>query len=194
MTRVTIGDGAHVAPGAVVGHEYAEDAGATVIGDDATIRAGSIVYADVEIGDGFITGHNVLVREETNIGDDVVVGTNTVIDGDTTVGSGVSLQTNVYIPRASEIGDSVFVGPCAVFTNDAYPVRVEENLEGPTLEDDVSVGANVTVLPDVTVGECSFVAAGAVVTRDVPPETLAVGAPAEHRPLPEMLTGGNQLA
>lgn len=189
-----LGDDCDVSPAATVGHRHCEDASPPVLGDRATVRAGSIVYADVTIGDDFTTGHNVLVREDTAIGDDVVVGTNTVIDGTTTIGSHVSLQTGVYVPTNTDIGSEVFVGPKAVLTNDAYPIRKDFELEGPTLEDHVSVGANATLLPGVTVGEGSFVAAGAVVTEDVPPETLAVGAPAEFRSLPEVLEGGNQIA
>ncbi len=189
-----LGDDCEVAPNATVGHRHRADARPPRIGDRATIRSGTIVYADVEIGDDFTTGHDALVREDTRVGDDVVVGTNTVIDGTTTVGSHVSLQTGVYVPTNTTIGSEVFVGPNAVLTNDAYPIREEYDLAGPTLEDHVSVGANATLLPSVTVGEGSFVAAGAVVTEDVPPETLAVGAPAEFRELPAALKGGNRIA
>lgn len=189
-----LGKDCEVSPDATVGHRHRENASPPVVGDRATIRSGSIVYADVEIGDDFTTGHGVLVREDTTIGDDVVVGTDTVVDGTTTIGSHVSIQTGVYVPTDTTIGDEVFVGPRAVLTNDAYPVRQDSDLEGPTLEDHVSVGANATLLPGVTVGEGSFVAAGAIVTEDVPSETLAVGAPAQHRPLPEVLEGGNQIA
>ncbi|MFB6166619.1 MAG: DapH/DapD/GlmU-related protein [Haloarculaceae archaeon] len=167
------------------------DADAARIGDGATIRSGSIVYPDVVIGDDLTTGHNAVIREHTTLGDHVVVGTNAVIDGTCTVGSGVSMQTGVYVPPESAIGDRVFLGPHAVLTNDPYPLRRDVDLAGPTLERDVSIGANATVLPDVTVGERSFVAAGAVVTEDVPPETLAAGVPATHRPLPEALHGDN---
>jgi len=92
------------------------------------------------------------------------------------------------------LGDDVFVGPNAVFTNDPYPIRVDVELTGATVEDHVSVGANATIMPGVTLGEGCFVAGGAVVTRDVPPRTLALGAPAEHRPLPEPLRGDNVIA
>ncbi|MFC7164564.1 acyltransferase [Halospeciosus flavus] len=165
----------------------------TELGDHAVVRSGTVVYGDVTAGDGFTTGHNALVREETTLGDDVLVGTNTVVDGATEIGSRVSLQTNVYLPRETTLGDDVFVGPGAVLTNDPYPVRQSVDLAGPTLEDGVSVGANATLLPDVTVGEGAFVAAGSVVTEDVPERTLAVGAPADHRPLPEALRGVNDL-
>ncbi len=164
------------------------------VGQDATIRAGSIVYGDVTIGDGFTTGHDVLVREGTEIGDDVLVGTKTVIDGQTTIGSHVSLQTNVYVPTQTTIEDNVFVGPGAVLTNDEYPIRTDNGLEGPTIEEGASVGANATLLPGVTIGSNAFVAAGAVVTEDVPANTLAVGTPATVQSLPDPLEGPNQLA
>lgn len=178
---------------ATVGYEYAADSQKPRIGTDATIRPGTIIYDDVVIGDHFSTGHYALVRELTDIGDDVLVGTNTVIDGRSTLGSNISLQTGVYVPSNTTIGDQVFVGPHAVLTNDPYPIRQETELTGPTLEDHVSIGANATILPDVTVGKGSFVAAGAVVDDDVPPETLAVGVPAEHRPLPEPLRRRNDI-
>ena len=161
------------------------------IGDRATIRSGSVVYPDVVVGDGLQTGHQVVVREGTVVGDDVVIGTQTVIDGRCEIGDGASLQTGVYVPPYSAVGDRVFLGPNAVLTNDPYPLRRDCDLVGPTLAEDVTVGANATVLPDVTVGERSFVAAGSVVTEDVPPETLAVGVPARHRPLPDELDATN---
>jgi acetyltransferase-like isoleucine patch superfamily enzyme len=194
VADVRLGEGSAVSELATLGYEYAEDVGATVLGADATVRSGSIVYADVRAGDGFTTGHNVLVREHTEFGDDVLVGTNTVVDGETTVGSSVSLQSNVYVPQETVIGDDVFVGPGAVLTNDPYPVRQDIDLEGPTLADSVSIGANATVLPGVSIGERAFVAAGAVVCEDVPPGTLVAGVPATSRDLPEPLDGPNSIA
>jgi len=191
--RCQLGSEATVDADVTLGYNYDEEATPTVVGDRAIIRSGTTIYADVEIGDDFTTGHDVLIREETTVGGDATVGTKTVIDGATRVGSHVSLQTNVYVPSETIIGDNVFVGPCAVLTNDPYPVREDCELSGPTVQDGATVGANATLLPDVTVGENAFVAAGAVVTEDVPPSTLAVGAPAEIRPLPESLVGGNTL-
>lgn len=190
---MTIGAGSQLDEQATVGYEHDPDADRPVIGEGATIRAGSIIYCDVVIGDGFTTGHSVLVREETTIGDDVLVGTNTVIDGYSEIGSHVSMQTGVYVPSQTTIRSNVFLGPHAVLTNDPYPIRTDADLEGPTIEDGASIGANASVLPGVTVGENAFVAAGAVVIDDVPPNTLAAGVPAEHHPLPEELTGGNTL-
>ncbi|ELY84853.1 hexapeptide repeat-containing transferase [Natrialba taiwanensis DSM 12281] len=192
MTAFESGEDCTIDPEATVG--YGEFDEPTLLGDGATIRAGSIVYGDVTIGDEFTTGHDVLVREATAIGDDVLVGTKTVIDGQTTIGSHVSLQTNVYVPTETRIGSNVFIGPSAVLTNDEYPVRTDNGLEGPTIEDGASIGANATLLPGVTIGEGAFVAAGAVVTDDVPPGRLAVGAPATIESLPGPLDGPNQLA
>ena len=179
--------------GTTIGHAYDDDTADPVLGADATVRHGSIIYDDVIIGDGFNTGHDTLIREFTEIGDNVLVGTKTVIDGRTDIGSNVSLQTGVYVPSHTTIGDNVFIGPHAVLTNDPYPVRTDVELTGPTIEDGASIGANATVLPGVTIGEGAFVAAGAVVTGDVPPETLAVGVPAVHRELPAELRGENEL-
>jgi acetyltransferase-like isoleucine patch superfamily enzyme len=174
-----------------IGYAYRDDSQPPVLGADPVVRRGTIIYDDVVAGDRLRTGHFALIREHTEIGDDVLVGTNTVIDGRTTVGSDVSLQTDVYVPTETRIGDHVFCGPGAVLTNDPYPLRRDVDLEGPTLEAHVSVGANATVLPGVRIGRGSFVAASALVTDDVPPETLAVGAPARHEPLPESIRGEN---
>ncbi len=190
---VELGHSAAVDEEATVGYEHEDGATPTQIGENATIRAGTIVYCDVTIGDEFSTGHDALVREETTLEDDVLVGTQTVIDGYSDIGSHVSLQTRVYVPSHTTIGDNVFVGPGAVLTNDPYPVRQNVELEGPTLEDGVSIGANATVLPGVTIGENAFVAAGAVVTEDVPSDTLVAGVPANEHPLPDELDEKNDL-
>lgn len=163
------------------------------IGRGAVIRSGTVIYRGVVIGDRFQTGHDALVREGTDIGDDVLVGTDVTIEGEASIGSQVSIQTGAFIPTNTAIGDSVFVGPRAALLNDRYPVRVDDGLVGPTLDDGVSVGGNATVLPGVTVGEGAMVAAGAVVTRDVPEWHLAKGNPARFEPLPEELRVPNDI-
>ena len=182
-----------VETGATLGVEYQTGSNPPEIGPDSVIRSGTIIYDDVETGASFSTGHHALVREQTVVGEDVLVGTQVVIDGKTTVGDHVSMQTGAYVPQGTEIESRVFLGPNATLLNDPYPIRKEVDLVGPTLEEGVSIGANATVLPGVTVGEGAFVASGAVVTADVPPKTLAVGVPATHRELPADLEGNNQL-
>lgn len=186
-------DGTVVEDGATVGVTYAADTESPDLGPDSVVRSGTIVYDDVVTGANFRTGHHALVRERTTLGDDVLVGTQAVIDGETVVGDRVSMQTGVYVPRETTVGSDVFLGPNATLLNDPYPVRTDADLVGPTLEDGVSIGANATVLPDVTVGEGAFVAAGAVVTDDVGAGELAVGSPAKTEPLPNALQQPNSI-
>jgi len=185
--------GVAVEEGARIGVSAGAESSPPDIGPESVVRAGTIVYDDVTTGEGFVTGHHALVREDTTLGKDVLVGTQAVIDGATTVGDRVSMQTGAYVPRETTIGSDVFLGPNATLLNDPYPVRTEHDLVGPTLEDGVSVGANATVLPGVTIGEGAFVAAGTVVTEDVPADMLAAGVPATHSDLPPQLEGSNDL-
>jgi acetyltransferase-like isoleucine patch superfamily enzyme len=156
----------------------------TIIGEKAVIRSGTIIYCDVVIGDHFQSGHNVMIREKTRIGDKVAIGTSAVIEGKTTIGNEVSLQSMVYIPTDTIIGNRVFIGPNAVLTNDRYPPTGIGGLMGPEIRDGAAIGANATLLPGVCIGEGALVAAGAIVTRDVPAYTLAIGAPAKITDMP----------
>lgn len=192
-TLAEIGSCSEIQPGAVVGFKYRADAGAAVIGDRAVIRSGTIIYGDVEIGDDFQTGHHALIRERTRMGRFVLVGTQSVIDGNVEIGDFVKIETNVYIPTNVVIGSYVFIGPGVTFTNDRNPLKFRDDYkpEGPILEDGVTIGGGVTLVPGVRIGRDSFVAAGAVVTKDVPPDVLAVGSPARFQPLPSQLKGRN---
>ena len=175
------------------GVEYSPNSKPPVIGNNHTIRSNSIIYNDVVIGDNFRTGHNVVIRENTNIGDDVLIGTNTVIEGDVIIGNDVSIQSNVYIPTNSVIEDNVFIGPCACFTNDKYPVRINYDLQGPKVRRGASIGGNTTFLSNVEIGEGAIVAAGAIVIHSVPPFYLAIGTPARIKPLPDHLKVPNRF-
>ena len=187
--RNTVGKNVVISDGVVLGFPSREYMGRDVfpgatIGDNGVIRSGTILYADVVAGNNFSTGHNVMIREKTTIGNGVSVGTNTIIEGNTIIGNNVSLQSLVYIPTGVVIEDDVFIGPNAVLTNDPYPPHGGDNLKGPVIRKVASIGANATILPGVEIGEGALVAAGAVVTHDVPPRTLAVGTPARFRELP----------
>jgi acetyltransferase-like isoleucine patch superfamily enzyme len=87
----------------------------------------------------------------------------------------------------------VFIGPNASLTNDKTPLRTEYKLEKITVEDDVTVGSNATLMPGITVGEGAFIAGGAVVTKDVPAWHIAKGCPAVFEELPESLKKPNRL-
>ncbi|MGA2934591.1 MAG: DapH/DapD/GlmU-related protein [Methanomicrobiales archaeon] len=188
--RNTIGPGARIFEPVTIGFPSRDRIGCenfrgAVIGRNALIRSGTTIYCDVEIGDDFQCGHNVLIREKTRIGSRVAVGTATIIEGETTIGSDVRIQSFAFIPTHTVIGDGVFIGPHAVLTNDRYPPFGRPELRGPVLKDQSVIGANATVLPGIVVGKGACVAAGAVVTHDVPARKLAIGVPAEIRDLPK---------
>ncbi|WP_319507201.1 DapH/DapD/GlmU-related protein [uncultured Methanolobus sp.] len=164
-----------------------------VIGDNAFIRAGANIFSNVRAGNHFKTGHNAMIRENTTIGDNVLIGTNVIIDGTVTIGNNVSIQGNVYIPTHVTIEDKVFIGPCAVLANDKYPIRGEYHPEGPLIRKGASIGANATLVPGVEIGEGAMVAAGALVTKDVPAWKLAIGCPAKIVDLPSKLETLNNL-
>ena len=162
------------------------------IGDNSKIRPGAI-YSTAKVGNNTRTGHNFLIRENTVIGNNCLIGTNVVIDNNCLIGDNCSFQTGAYIPTGSEIGDRVFLGPNATLTNDKTPLRTEYLLEKITIEDDVTVGANATIMPGITLGQGSFVAGGSVVTKDIPAWHLAKGCPAIFVELPESLKNPNRL-
>jgi acetyltransferase-like isoleucine patch superfamily enzyme len=176
-----------------IGVKYKMRSKPPILGKNPLIRSNSIIYNDVEIGDNFKTGHGVTIREKTTIGDNVLIGTNTVIEGQCSIGNKVSIQSNVYIPTNTIIEDYVFIGPCACFTNDKYPIRVDFDLKGPIIKKGASVGANSTFLSNIEIGEGAMVAAGAIVTMDVPEYFLAIGAPARIKPLPKYLKKLNKI-
>jgi len=189
-----IGKNCVIQENVALGLKYKEGCQKVKIGNNAVIRAFTIIYADVVIGDDFKTGHNVLIREMTKFGNKIVIGTGTVIDGYTEVGDRVKIESLVYIPTHTKIGSDVFIGPNVTLTNDKYPQRLREQYEpkGPIIEDSVSIGANSTILPGVRVGEGSFIAAGSVVTKDIPPWSLVKGVPGKIYPLPEKLRERNK--
>jgi acetyltransferase-like isoleucine patch superfamily enzyme len=187
--------GVIIEPGCRVGHAYPGWAEPARLGSDCVIRTGTIIYADTVLGERTVTGVRTFIREHTVLGARCLVGTDTVIDGRVQAGDDVILQGGVYIPTHVVIGDRVFIGPRAVLTNDRYPLRRRDAYapQGPVIEDDVTIGANATVLPGLKIGRGAMVAAGAVVTIDVPEWSLAVGVPARIRDLPPELHEGNTM-
>jgi acetyltransferase-like isoleucine patch superfamily enzyme len=197
-----IGDSCFIDPNALIGYPHStelnllEDSPDEIegceIGNDSVIRSGAI-YSTAKIGKNTRTGHNFLIRENTTVGDGCLIGTNVVIDNDCMIGNNCSFQTGAYIPTGTKIGSRVFLGPNASITNDKSPLRTEYKPEPITIEDDVTIGSNATLMPGITIGKGAFVAGGAVVTKDVPAWTLAKGCPAIFSELPESLKKPNRL-
>jgi len=153
----------------------------TIIGEKANIRSHTVIYAGNRIGDNFQTGHKANIREENEIGNNVSVGTLSVIEHHVKIGNNVRIHTQAFIPEFTILEDEVWIGPNVVITNAKYPLSpgVKETLEGPAIMKGAKIGANATILPGITIGKCSLVGAGSVVTKDVPDGAVVVGNPAK---------------
>ena len=131
------------------------------------------------IGENVQIWHFTYVGEDVKIGDNVKIGSLVHIDYDVKIGENTKIEGQSYIPPLSRIGKNVFVGPGTVLTNDPYPMC--NKMIGVTIEDNVIIGARAVINAGVTVGKNSVVAMGAVVTRDVPQNSVVIGSPATIR-------------
>jgi UDP-2-acetamido-3-amino-2,3-dideoxy-glucuronate N-acetyltransferase len=194
---VEVGDGCTIQDGAVLGKQPVlaatssarrEPPGRLVLEPRVVVGSGAIVFAGARIGAGSIIGDQAHIRERTIIGEETVIGRASAIGSDARVGARVRVQTNVWLTSYSIIEDDVFVGPGVVSTNDDAMARGGPGytLVGPVLRRACRVGGGVVLAPGVEVGEEAFVAAGALVTKDVPARTLVMGVPARAvRDVPE---------
>jgi UDP-2-acetamido-3-amino-2,3-dideoxy-glucuronate N-acetyltransferase len=142
-----------------------------VVDEGASIGAGTKIWHFSHVQGGATIGAHCVLGQNVNIGNDVVVG------------NGVKIQNNVSVYTGTVVEDYVFLGPSCVLTNVTNP-RSEINrhslYERTLLRRGCTIGANATVVCGVTVGRHAFVAAGAVITRDVPDYALMVGVPARR--------------
>lgn len=159
-----------------------EQLGTLKIEDGATVCCGAVVYAGSVVGASAIIGDQAQIRERSQVGAGSVVGRASSVDFDVRIGTGVLIQTSVYVTGGSVVEDHVFLGPGVVTTNDHAMGRHPrgEPLRGPTFRRACRVGGGVVVLPGIEIGEEAFVAAGAVVVRDVAPREVVMGVPARR--------------
>ena len=148
--------------------------------------------ADVDeravLGAGTTVWHLAQIRENARLGRDCIIGRGAYVGPGVIVGDRVKLQNYALVYEPARLGDGVFIGPAAVLTNDQFPrsVDVVGNLKRPgdweasgvVVCEGASIGARAVILPGCVVGRWALVAAGAVVTRDVPDFALVVGVPA----------------
>ena len=150
----------------------------------------ALVDDDVVIGAGTRVWAHAQVRSGARIGAECVIGAGATVDTGVTIGDRCKVQNAALLYSGVRLGDGVFVGPAAVLTNDRLPravnpdgaarARGDWTLSGIVVEDGASIGANATVVAGVRIGAWSMVAAGAVVTRDVPAHALVAGVPARR--------------
>jgi acetyltransferase-like isoleucine patch superfamily enzyme len=150
-----------------------------LIGAGSAVCCGAVVLAGARIGEDVIIGDQAFVRERAVVGEGTVIGRGSAVDNDVTIGRRVRVQTLCYLTAFSLVEDDVFVGPGVNTTNDDTMARhdAEYALRGATLRRACRIGGSVVLCPGVEVGEEAFVAAGAVVTRDVPPRGVVMGVP-----------------
>lgn len=138
------------------------------------------ICESTKIGSGTRIWAFAHVLAGADVGSDCNICDHVFIENDVKVGDQVTLKCGVQLWDGIELGNRVFVGPNATFTNDRHPrsKAYPEQFLRTIVEDDVSIGANATILPGIRIGRGAMIGAGAVVTRDVPPYATLVGNPA----------------
>lgn len=135
------------------------------------------------IGAGTKIWHFSHVLPNTTIGNNVNIGQNCVIGPDVNIGNDCKIQNNISVYKGVTLEDGVFCGPSCVFTNVNNPrAEIERKSEflKTLVKRGATIGANATIVCGHTLGAYCFIAAGAVVTNDVPDHALMVGVPAKH--------------
>ena len=153
------------------------------IGDNCLIGAQVVIYAGAKIANNILVADTAAIRENVTIAEYTIVGRGVTIENFTTIGKKCKLETGSYITAYSEVGDYCFIAPGVVTTNDNFMGRTEErfkHFKGVTIRTGGRIGGRAVILPGIEIGEDAVVGAGAVVTRNVPPRVIVVGAPAKY--------------
>jgi UDP-2-acetamido-3-amino-2,3-dideoxy-glucuronate N-acetyltransferase len=151
--------------------------------DRPVVHESAYVDEPVQIGAGTRIWHFSHVLAGTTIGRDCVIGQNVMIGPDVTVGDRCRIQNNVSVYKGVTLEDEVFCGPACVFTNVVHPragIDRKDEFVPTRVGRGATIGANATIVCGNSIGAWSFVAAGAVVTSDVPPHALVAGVPARR--------------
>jgi UDP-2-acetamido-3-amino-2,3-dideoxy-glucuronate N-acetyltransferase len=148
------------------------------------VHATAIIDPEVRIGRGTRIWHFSHILSGCEVGERCVIGQNVMIGPRVRIGSGCKVQNNVSVYEGVTLEDDVFCGPSAVFTNvrvaRAFIERKHEFLST-LVRRGATIGANATIICGTTIGHYAMIAAGSVVTRDVPPHALVAGTPARFR-------------
>ena len=148
------------------------------VGDGCVIGTNAIVYRGTRIGDQVLVGDLASIRERNIIGNRSIVGRLVMVEPNTKIGDHVIIQTGTHITGDATIEDDVFMGDEVSTTNDNAMGRGKGEYVGPHIKRGARIGSNATLLPGIVIGEGSIVAAGSVVTRDVPAYKVVMGVPA----------------
>ena len=147
------------------------------------VHESSYIDENVEIGEGTKIWHFCHVQSGAKIGKNCSLGQNVNVANNVVIGNDVKIQNNVSVYEGVTLEDGVFCGPSCVFTNDLTPraryPKGRKNYKKTLVKEGASIGANATIVCGNTIGKCAMVAAGAVVTKDVPDYALVMGVPAK---------------
>ncbi len=121
-----------------------------------------------------------VVLQGASIGENCNINSHTFIENDVVIGNNVTVKCGVYLWDGIRIHDNVFIGPNATFTNDKFPrsKQYPTRFQSILIEEGASIGANATILGEITIGKHAMIGAGSVVTKNVPANELWVGNPA----------------
>lgn len=158
------------------------------ISDRCIIGSHAILYAGCELGEAVLVADLATIRESVTVGGRTIVGRGVAIENACSIGARCKLETNAYITAYSTVADDVFVAPGVLTSNDNFLGRTAERFDhfgGVTILRGGRIGVGAVILPNRTVGTDAVVAAGAVLTRDAPPEVIVAGIPARPvQPVP----------
>jgi len=148
------------------------------------------VSEDAVIGAGTTVWNYAQLREESIVGEECIIGRGAYIGVGVVIGSRCKIQNHAFLYEPARLGDGVFIGPGVILTNDTHPRAINPDGSAKTvadwtrtavtIHDGASIGAHATCVAPVNIGEWAIVAAGAVVTTDVPPYALVAGVPAKR--------------
>ena len=151
------------------------------VGDGCIVGTGVVLYRGLKLGRKCLVADLATVREEVTVGDRTIVGRGVTVENQCTIGRFVKLESESYITAYSTIEDRVFIAPGVITSNDNFVGRTQErfkHFKGVTVRRGGRVGAGSVILPGRVIGEDALVAAGSLVTRDVPARKLVMGSPA----------------
>jgi len=153
----------------------------TYIGDNCLIGANTVIYIEANIANNVMVADLASIRENTSIGEYTIIGRGVTVENYVKIGKRCKLESNCYITAFSDLADYVFIAPGVVTSNDNYMGRTEErfkHFKGITVKKGGRIGAGAVILPGKVIGEDALVAAGSVVTKDVPDRKVVMGVPA----------------